>query len=166
MPKKTASRSGGTPALALLGTLGLSYRVHSFNHDPRQKDYGREAAAALCVEPDAVLKTLVWEVDGDPCVALVPVTSSVASKKLAKVLGGRRAEMATPQAAERLVGSVVGAISPIALKTPMPVVLDDSALSRQSVFVSAGRRGLEIEISPLDLVQITSARVGSITPDR
>ena len=166
MRKGAGSKPSGTPALALLATSGLDYCVHSFEHDSRQTDYGREAAAALLVEPDTVFKTLVWEVDGAPCVALAPVTSSVASKKLARVLGGRRAEMAAPEHAERLTGSVLGAISPIALKTPMPVVLDDSALSCERLYVSAGRRGLEIEISPAGLVRITSARVAGIIPDR
>ena len=166
MPKNPHSKSGGTPALALLATSGVAYRVHYFEHDPRQTDYGREAASALLAEAETVFKTLVWEVDGTPCVALAPVTSTVASKKLAKALGGRRAELAASARAERLTGSVVGAISPIALKTPMSVVLDDSALSNERMYVSAGRRGWEIEISPLDLVQLTSARVAQIIPDR
>lgn len=166
MAKGASSKPGGTPALALLAASGVTYWVHSFEHDPRQTDYGREAAAALLVEPGTVFKTLVWEVDGSPCVAIAPATSSVASKKLAKVLGGRRAEMAAPDRAERLTGSVVGAISPIALKTAMPVVLDDSALTCERMFVSAGRRGLEIEIAPSDLAQVTSARVAAIIPDR
>lgn len=166
MRKGASSKPGGTPALAHLATSGVTYRVHSFEHDPRNTDYGREAASALLVDADTVFKTLVWDVDGAPCVALAPVSSIVASKKLAKALGGRRAEMASPARAERLTGSVVGAISPIALKTAMPVVLDDSALSYEWILVSAGRRGLEIEISPADLTRITSARVCPIVTDR
>ena len=166
MRKGDSPKPVGTPALARLATSGVTYRVHSFEHDPRHTDYGREAASALHVEPGAVFKTLVWEVDGAPCVALAPASSSVASKKLAKALGGRRAELAAPARAERLTGSVLGAISPIALKASMPVVMDDTALAYEWVFVSAGRRGLEIEISPADLAHVTSARVSPIVTDR
>ncbi len=155
--------SASTPALALLTQRGVAHSVHEFHHDPRATDFGLEAAVELGVDPGRIFKTLVWHVDDAPAVAICPVTSTVSPKKLAAALGARRSQMAPVSVAERLSGSVVGAISPLGLRRTLPTVLDDSALEHESIYVSAGKRGLEVRIAPKDLIDLLSARVASIT---
>jgi Cys-tRNA(Pro)/Cys-tRNA(Cys) deacylase len=124
--------------------------------------YGAEAAAALGVPPERVLKTLVATVDGRLTMALVPVSVELDPKRLAAAVGGRRAAMAEPAEAERATGYVVGGISPLGGRRRLPTVVDESALSNATVFVSAGRRGLQVELDPADLVRLTAATVASI----
>ena len=158
-----------TPAITLLRRQGVVHHVHPYElpaGQGRQRaerpDYGLEAAAALGVAPDRLFKTLVAVVDGRPAVAVVPVDRQLDLKRFAAALGGRRAELADPAAAERAAGSVVGGISPLAMRRPLPTVIDASALAHATVFVSAGRRGLQVELAPADLVALTKAGVVAI----
>jgi Cys-tRNA(Pro)/Cys-tRNA(Cys) deacylase len=152
----------GTPATVLLGRQKVAHRVHSYRHDPRSESYGAEAAAALGVEPVRCFKTLVATVDGGLTVAVVPVTGSLDLKALAGAVGGKRAAMADPALAERTTGYVRGGISPLGQRKRLPTVVDASALEHGTVYVSAGRRGLEIELAPADLVRLTDAAVAPI----
>lgn len=164
-PRRT--REDGTPttttrATAELRRLGLPFRLHRFAHDSRTASYGAEASAALGIDAGRVLKTLVAEADGDPVLAVVTVRSMLDLKALAGAIGRRHAVLAEPRAAERRTGYVVGGISPIAQRTRLPLVLDAAAEAFPTVFVSAGRRGLELEIAPTDLLTATGGRVAEI----
>lgn len=154
---------GGTPATVALTRAGIGFTLHEYAHDPRAASYGLEAADALGLDPARVLKTLMATVDGRLTVAVVPVAGQLDLKALARAVGGSRAAMAEKAAAERATGYVVGGISPIGQRRPHPTVVDATALEHPTVFVSAGRRGLDLEIAPADLVRITNAitdRVG------
>jgi Cys-tRNA(Pro)/Cys-tRNA(Cys) deacylase len=131
-------------------------------HDPGVTDFGREAADALGVEPDRVFKTLLVEVDGRLVVGIVPVTGKLDLKALAAAVGGKRAVMADPALAERKTGYLVGGISPIGQKTAHPTVLDETAELWDTVFVSGGRRGLDLELAPADLRRATDAQLADI----
>lgn len=157
-----ASR-GGTPALLELRRLGVAHEVHAYDHHPSAASYGREAAEALGVEPARVLKTLMAEVDGRPTVAIVPVTGSLDLKALARAVGGKKARMLPVASAERLTGYVAGGISPLGQRTTSATVIDSSAADFATVFVSAGRRGLDVEIAPEDLIRLTAARTAAIS---
>ncbi|MCA2995894.1 Cys-tRNA(Pro) deacylase, partial [Gemmatimonas sp.] len=136
-----------TPAILLARKSGVPHEVLSYEHDPRADSYGLEAATLLGLDPESVFKTLVADVDGvGLACAVVPVTATLDLKALADAVGGRRARMADPQAAERATGYVVGGISPLAQKKRLPLVLDDSAQRVPRIHVSAGRRGLEIAL--------------------
>jgi Cys-tRNA(Pro)/Cys-tRNA(Cys) deacylase len=157
MAKKSRS-SGGTPATVALEKAGAAFTVHAYAHDPASElSYGLEAAAALGTSPDRVFKTLVAEVDGALTVAVVPVSASLDLKALAQAAGGKRAAMADPAAAERSTGYVRGGISPLGQRRALPTVIDASAGGFPTVFVSAGRRGLEVELAPAVLAGLTSA---------
>jgi Cys-tRNA(Pro)/Cys-tRNA(Cys) deacylase len=160
MARKKAA--GGTPATVALTRAGIEHRVHTYDHDPDAASYGREAAAAMGVDPDRVFKTLLASVEDRLVVAVVPVSGTLDLKAVAAAVGGKKAVMADPAAAERVTGYVVGGISPIGQKRPLPTVVDETALGYDTVFVSGGRRGLEIELSPRDLVSATSARLAAI----
>ncbi len=154
---------GGTPATLALDRAGIAHTLHAYDHDPRAESYGLEAAEALGVDPARVFKTLLASLDGELVVGIVPVSGRLDLKALARALGGRRAVMAEVAAAERATGYVAGGISPIGQKRPHRTVLDASALDQPTILVSAGRRGLDLEISPADLIAITGAiadRVG------
>jgi Cys-tRNA(Pro)/Cys-tRNA(Cys) deacylase len=155
-------RAGGTPATTALTAAGAAFTVHDYDHDPRAGSYGEEAAAAMGISPDRVFKTLLAEVDDTLTVAVVPVAGQLDLKALARAVGGRKAEMADPKAAERATGYVVGGISPLGQKRLLPTVVDDSALTHATVFVSAGRRGLEVELDPADLVRLTRAVIAPV----
>jgi Cys-tRNA(Pro)/Cys-tRNA(Cys) deacylase len=156
---------GGTPATVALDRAGTSYTLHSYDHDPRAESYGLEAATALGVDPARVFKTLLATLDGTPVVGIVPVEGRLDLKALARALGGSKAAMADPADAERLTGFVTGGISPVGQKRRLRTVLDASALDHDTVYVSAGRRGLEVELDPADLVTITEAIVEQIGRD-
>lgn len=147
----------GTPATALVARQKITHRVHEYAHDPRAESYGAEAAEALGVPAGRVFKTLVTEVDGALTVAVVPVTASLDLKALAAAAGGKRAAMADPAAAERATGYVRGGISPLGQRKRLPTVIDASALGYETVFCSAGRRGLELELAAADLARLTGA---------
>ncbi|MDT0265008.1 Cys-tRNA(Pro) deacylase [Streptomyces sp. DSM 44915] len=155
-------RGGGTPATVAASRAGVAFSTHAYRHDPAAGGYGAEAARALGREPARVFKTLVAEVDGALTVALVPVSASLSLKALAAAVGGKRAAMADPAVAERATGYVRGGISPLGQRRRLPTVLDASAAEHPTILVSAGRRGLEIELAPADLAALTDARTAPI----
>ena len=152
----------GTPATAALARAKVPHTLHPYEHDPRAGSYGLEAAAALGVPPGRLFKTLVATVDGKLAVAVVPVAGSLDLKALAAALGGKRAAMADPAAAERATGYVTGGISPLGHRQRLPVVVDASATGWDTVYASAGRRGLQMELAPADLVRLAAATVAPI----
>ncbi|WP_326649320.1 MULTISPECIES: Cys-tRNA(Pro) deacylase [unclassified Streptomyces] len=164
MPKKTRKSGGpgGTPATVALAAAGTEFTVHAYDHDPASSSYGEEAAEALGISPDRVFKTLVADVDGELTVAVVPVAGLLDLKALAAAVGGKRATMADPTAAERTTGYVRGGISPLGQRKRLRTVLDASASAHATICVSAGRRGLEVELSPADLRTLTSAVLAPI----
>ena len=133
---------------------------------PRAAAYGLEAAEKLGLDPERVFKTLLANVDGGLAVGIVPVAMQLDLKALAHALGGKRAEMADPAVAERKTGYVVGGISPIGQKTALPTVLDESAILAETIFVSGGRRGLDLELAPDDLIAVTGGRYAPIARER
>ena len=152
----------GTPATALLAKQQIAHTVHVYSRDPRRGGYGLEASDALGIAPEQVFKTLIAEVDGALTVGVVPVASRLDLKALAAAAGGRKAVMAEPADAERATGYVVGGISPLGQRKRLPVVVDSTALGFGTIFCSGGRRGLEIEIAPADLVRAVNAVVAPI----
>jgi Cys-tRNA(Pro)/Cys-tRNA(Cys) deacylase len=152
----------GTPATTVLTQRKVAHRLHTYEHDERATNYGLEAAAALGIDPALCFKTLVADVDGTLTVAVVPVTSSLDLKALAAAVGGKRAAMADPAAAERSSGYVRGGISPLGQRKRLRTVIDASASDLATMYVSAGRRGLEIELAPADLASLTGAVVAPI----
>lgn len=160
-PKKQ-QQSGGTPATVALTAAGVDFTVHAYDHDPSHPSYGEEAAEAMGVSPERVFKTLVADVDGSLVVGVVPVAGSLDLKALAAAVGGKRAAMADPALAERTTGYVRGGISPLGQRKKLPTVIDDSAESHATICVSAGRRGLEVELAPEDLAKLTEAVLAPI----
>jgi Cys-tRNA(Pro)/Cys-tRNA(Cys) deacylase len=155
---------GGTPAIVVLSAAGVQFRVHEFDNDPAARGYGLAAAVALGVEPERVFKTLIATIDEtNHAVGIVPVSSQLSLKELAAALGAKRAEMCEMQAAERLTGYVVGGISPFGQKRLLPTVIDETCILFDTIFVSGGRRGLDIEIAPDDLITILSATTALIS---
>ena len=150
----------GTPATVALRRAGVAHTLHAYDNTSR--DYGQEAAVVLGQDPARVLKTLVATVDGALHVAVVPVGGTLDLKALAAAAGGRRAGMADPAAAERATGYVRGGISPLGQRRRLPTVVDSGALGFPTVFVSAGRRGLEVELAPEELVRLTGAVVAAV----
>jgi Cys-tRNA(Pro)/Cys-tRNA(Cys) deacylase len=147
----------GTPAIAAATRAGVAFSVHEYEHDPRAASYGLEAVEKLALDPARVFKTLVADVDGTLTVAVVPVEAQLDLRAL-----GKRARMADAGAAERATGYVAGGISPLGQRRALPTVVDASALRHETIHVSAGRRGLELELAPGDLVELTGARVAPI----
>ncbi len=154
--------AGPTPAVTLAARAGVAFEVHRYDHDPDEPSYGAEAAEALGVDPDRVFKTLVVVADERLAVAVVPVSGELDLKKLAGALGARKAAMAHPTEAERATGYVVGGISPLGQKRKLATVVDASASRFPTIFVSAGRRGLELELPPADLVRLAGAAVAAV----
>jgi Cys-tRNA(Pro)/Cys-tRNA(Cys) deacylase len=159
----------GTRAIELLRAAGVDHRVHEYSTPQpvgRARDerpaYGLEAAAALGVAPERLFKTIVVRVDGRLALAVVPVAGEVDLRRFAAALGGRTATLAEPAEAERATGSVIGGISPLAPRRPLPVVLDPSAAAHATILVSAGRRGLQVELAPDDLARLVDARMSPI----
>jgi Cys-tRNA(Pro)/Cys-tRNA(Cys) deacylase len=145
-----------------LERAGVAFTVHAYDHDPRSASYGLEAADALGLDPGAVFKTLLAEVDGELVVAVVPVSGQLDLKALASVLGGKRAAMADPAVAERTTGYVVGGISPIGQRKRLRTVVDETATTEPAVYVSGGRRGVDLGLDPADLVRVLDAQVARI----
>ncbi len=150
-----------TPAIAAAERAGVAFATHAYEHDPKAESYGLEAAEKLGVDPARVFKTLVASLDGTLHVAIVPVAAQLDLKAL-----GKRAELAKPADAERATGYVTGGISPLGQRRALPTLVDSSALEHETVFVSAGRRGLELELDPRDLVRLTDATVAAIASAR
>lgn len=154
-----------TPAVKAARAAGVDIRLHEYAHDPANGNYGLEAADALGLPPQRVFKTLLVALNGDArrlAVAVVPVSGQLDLKPMAAACKAKRAEMADPASAQRATGYVIGGISPLGQKRRLPCVIDASALDHPSVFVSGGRRGLDIEIAPGDLVSLTTAVVAPI----
>jgi len=147
----------GTPAIVAAERAGIVYSVHEYSHDPKASSYGLEAADKLGVDAARVFKTLVADVDGTLTVAVVPVAAQLDLKAL-----GKRAAMADPKLAERTTGYVAGGISPLGQRKRLVTVIDESALPLPTILVSAGRRGLDVELAPADLVRLTQARTAAI----
>ena len=162
MAAKKKKKKASTPAIVALQESGTPFAVHEYAHDPDETAFGAEAAAALRLDPDRVFKTLVADVDGQLVVACLPVSSQLSLKALAAAVGAKRAQMADPKAAERTTGYVIGGISPLGQRKDLPTVIDDSALNHSTVFVSGGRRGMDIELAPGDLIKATRARTAPI----
>lgn len=169
--------SAGTPASALLAASETPYTVHTYDHDAREVasglGYGAEAARALGVDPARVLKTLVVALETalprqQLAVAVLPVATRLDLKATAAALGARHARMADQQVAERATGYVAGGISPLAQRRALPTVVDSSVLEHATVLVSGGRRGMDVELAPTDLITLTGAATAaiSVTGDR
>jgi Cys-tRNA(Pro)/Cys-tRNA(Cys) deacylase len=171
--------TGGTPALNALQRAAITHRAHPYEapgvaagsqgraplsacSPGRSVSYGAEAAEALGLDPQRVFKTLVAEVDGAPLLAMVPVAGTLDLKALAAARGGKKAVMAEPATAERLTGYVTGGISPLGTRRRLPVVVDASALGHDTIFCSAGKRGLQMELAPADLVGAADAMTAAI----
>jgi Cys-tRNA(Pro)/Cys-tRNA(Cys) deacylase len=152
----------GTTATIALERARIPFTVHEYAHDPRHDSYGMEASEAMGVAPERVFKTLIAEVDGNLVTAVVPVAGELDLKALAAAAGGKKAAIADVAAAERATGYVAGGISPLGQRKRLPVVLDESAMGQPTMFCSAGRRGLEIELAPADLVRAANATVAAI----
>lgn len=153
----------GTPAVAALTRADVPHTVHIYTHDAgTDVGYGLEAAQVLGLPAEQVFKTLLAEVDGTLTVAVVPVTSMLDLKALAAAVGGKRAVMAKPADAERATGYVVGGISPLGQKTAHPTVIDETAELFDTVYVSGGRRGMDVGLAPGDLIALTRATVADI----
>ena len=152
-----------TPAVKLLERDGAYFELRDYAHDPRAPAYGEEAARALGLDPDRVFKTLVARLDdGRLAVGIVPVSGQLDLKALARAAGARRATMAEPAEAERATGYVLGGISPLGQKKRLATFLDASAEAFERIHVSAGRRGLEIGLAPVDLIRLSRARLAPL----
>jgi Cys-tRNA(Pro)/Cys-tRNA(Cys) deacylase len=156
------SRAGGTPATVALTQAGIAHTLHPYAHEDGTSSYGEEAAAALGVAPERIFKTLVAQVGAELVVAVVPVARQLDLKALAAALGAKKAALADPGAATRSTGYVLGGISPLGQRTRLRTVVDRSAADFPSVHVSAGRRGLQVELAPEDLIRATGAVTAAI----
>jgi Cys-tRNA(Pro)/Cys-tRNA(Cys) deacylase len=153
-----------TPAINAAKQARVPFHVHEYMHDPKAESYGEEAAVKLNLPLERVFKTLVVELDGKSlAVAVVPVSGKLDMKACAAALGGKKCEMAAQKDAERSTGYVLGGISPLGQKKRLPTLIDASAQGLSTLFVSAGRRGLEIELAPDDLVKLTAARFAEVS---
>ncbi|GAB3035885.1 Cys-tRNA(Pro) deacylase [Parafrigoribacterium mesophilum] len=152
----------GTPATVALTASGIRFTAHSYRHDPANRHFGLEAVTELGLDAARVFKTLLVDVDGRLVVAVVPVTGSLDLGALARAANGKHASMADPAVAQRKTGYVLGGISPIGQKVRHQTVIDETAELYDTVFVSGGRRGLDIELAPADLVAITAATTAAI----
>lgn len=157
-----ARSRAGTPATLALAKAGIAFTSHAYDHDPRSGSYGLEAAHVLGLDPALVFKTLVVTVDGQPAVAIVPVSGSLDLKSLAQVRGGRKADLADAAVARRLTGYILGGISPIGQRRALPTVLDSTAQSLATIYVSGGRRGFDIGLAPDDLISATGGSYAAI----
>jgi Cys-tRNA(Pro)/Cys-tRNA(Cys) deacylase len=154
-----------TPAINAARAAGIDVQLHEYRHDPANSNYGMEAAEALGLDPARVFKTLLVALNGDPrrlAVGVVPVTGQLDLKAMATACGAKKAEMADPAAAQRATGYLVGGISPLGQKRRLPTVVDRSASDFETVFVSGGRRGLDIEIASADLLRACEATLAPI----
>jgi Cys-tRNA(Pro)/Cys-tRNA(Cys) deacylase len=157
-----AKKAAGTPATVLLTAQRVAFELHPYDVSPDAPNYGALVAEALGVDPARLFKTLVAEVDGALTVAVVPVTGDLDLKALAAAAGGKRAALADRAAAERSSGYVRGGISPLGQRKRLPTVIDDSALDLDLMYVSAGRRGLQLSLGPADLIRLTGATTAPI----
>lgn len=157
------STAQGTPATAALTAAGVPFVLHPYTHDPSAASYGAEAADVLGIDPSRVFKTLMVAVEGKLAVGIVPVSGTLDLKAFAAAMGAKKAAMADPATAQRRTGYVLGGISPLGQRQPSPTVLDASALTLETLLVSGGRRGLDIELAPADLMRLTAAVAAPIS---
>ena len=158
----TRRDASGTPATVALTAAGVSFSQHTYEHDPTARSFGLEAAQVLGLPPEQVFKTLLVDTGTALAVAVVPVAGRLDLKAMAAALGAKRVTMADPVAAQRSSGYVLGGISPIGQKRALPTVIDESAELFDVVYVSGGRRGLDLGLSPADLVLVTGAVLADI----
>jgi Cys-tRNA(Pro)/Cys-tRNA(Cys) deacylase len=159
---KAPRGAGPTAAVALLARERVPFAVHEYAHDPAAASFGLEAAAALGRDPEQVFKTLLVVHEREWAVAVLPVSARLSLRAPAATLGWKRAALAEPRLAERRTGYVVGGISPLGQKTPSPTLLDDSAAAWSTVLVSGGRRGLDVELAPAELLRLTGGRTAAL----
>ena len=155
-------KPGSTPATVALARAGVPFTLHPYRHDDAATHFGEEAAAALGVDPERIFKTLLADLGDELVVAVLPVARQLDLKALAATLGAKKATMADPAAAARSTGYVLGGISPFGQRTRLRTVLDASASGFPTVYVSAGKRGLQVEVAPADLLRVSGAVSGSI----
>lgn len=152
-----------TPAINVAKKNKIAFTIHKYPHDPANESYGMEAAENLGLAAEMVFKTLVVELDGGKlAVAVVPVSSMLGMKQVAQAAGVKKAMMADKGKAEKTTGYVLGGISPLGQKKQLPTIIDNSALNFSTIHVSAGRRGLEIELKPKDLASLTAGIFANI----
>lgn len=151
-----------TPAVQAAKKAGVPFRLHSYEHDPKAESYGLEAAEALQLPAEIVFKTLLALVDDQPVVAMVPVAHQLDLKFLARAHGGKKAVMCPADKAQRLTGYVLGGISPLGQKKRLPLYLDSSADNQAEIYMSAGRRGLEIAMAPGDVLALTRGKSAAL----
>ena len=151
-----------TPAVVALQAAGVAFTVHEYEHDPAVRNFGLEAAEVLGLDPDQVFKTLLVTADGEPAVAIVPVSCQLALKAVGAALGRKRVEMCDPAIAQRVTGYVLGGISPFGQRKQLPTVIDETSELYDTVYVSGGRRGLDLGLAPGDLITLLSATVADI----
>ncbi|MDW6001546.1 Cys-tRNA(Pro) deacylase [Vibrio mangrovi] len=150
-----------TPAIRLAKKKKVAHTIHQYEHDPNHTSFGLEAAEVLGQDPKKVFKTLLFSLNGEPkalAVAIIPVDQKLNLKLAAKAAGVKKAEMANPEIAQKTTGYVVGGISPLGQKKALPTFIHTSAQSQEMICVSAGKRGLEIELAPQDLANLTRAK--------
>ncbi|WP_018953218.1 Cys-tRNA(Pro) deacylase [Thioalkalivibrio sulfidiphilus] len=153
-----------TPGINVAKKAGIAHKVHEYAHDPASESYGLEAAEKLGLPPERVFKTLVVSLDGrELAVGVVPVAAMLSMKQIARAAGAKKAAMADKTEVERVTGYVLGGVSPLGQKKRLRTFIDASAQQFSSIFVSAGRRGLEIELSPGDLASLTDGRFAEIS---
>jgi Cys-tRNA(Pro)/Cys-tRNA(Cys) deacylase len=152
-----------TRATLALAKLGVKFALHGYDYDSGAERIGLQAAEALGIEPQRVLKTLMAEVDGKPVCVVVPSDREVSMKKLAAAFRGKAANMMRPADAERLTGYHVGGISPFGQKKRVPIAIDAAALGETSVYLNGGQRGLQIELDPNDAVRVLEAMAVELT---
>jgi Cys-tRNA(Pro)/Cys-tRNA(Cys) deacylase len=157
--------AGATPATAALTAAAVPFQAHTYDHDPANTEFGAEAASVLGVDAEQVFKTLVADVDGALVVAVVPVTGMLNLKALAAAVGGKHAVMADPVVAERRTGYVVGGISPIGQRHRLVTVIDETAQLFDTIYVSGGHRGFDVELAPGDLLAVTGGTFAAIARD-
>lgn len=152
-----------TPAIALLRRQKITHAVHEYEHDPAAESYGLEAAEKLGIDPARTFKTLVVKLDrGTLAVGIVSVSSMLNLKRMAKACGAKKAALAPPPEVERATGYVLGGVSPLGQKKRLPTVIDASAERFETVFVSAGKRGMDVELAPTDLQSLLGARLADL----
>ena len=155
-----------TPGIDAARKARVAHTIHEYHHDPASASYGTEAAEKMAVDPDRVFKTLVVSIDGkELAVGVIPVTATLSMKLIARATNGKKAAMAEKQAVQRSTGYVLGGVSPLGQKRKLKTVIDDSARNFDTIYVSAGRRGLEIELAPDDLAGLTGATFANLKQD-
>lgn len=152
-----------TPAVRALESAGVAFTVHEYRHDPSTRRFGLEAATALGLDPDQVFKTLLVTTGaGEHAVAVVPVSQQLSLKAVGTALGAKRVDLCDPAVAQRITGYVVGGISPFGQRRPLPTVIDETCGLYDIVYVSGGRRGLDVGVAPADLLRVLGATTAAI----